>query len=117
MNFVVRLIISTLAILITSYILPGVSVDNFLTAILVSVVLSLLNAFIKPLLIIFTLPAVIFSFGLFLIVINTFIILLVDKLVDGFRVNGFWWALLFSFVLWLVTSVFNKIQEKDNEEL
>lgn len=115
MNFAIRLLISTLAVLVTAYLLPGVDVEDFFTGLIVAIVLGCLNIFLKPLLILFALPAVIFSFGLFLIVINTFLILLADRLIDGFEVHGFWWALLFSVVLWFVTSIFNAIQSRDEE--
>lgn len=115
MNLIIRLIISTLAVLITAYLLPGVYVDSFSTAFIVAIVLGCLNVFVKPLLILFALPAVIFTFGLFLIVINTLIILLADALIDGFRVNGFGWALLFSIVLSIVTSILNAIKKRDEE--
>ena len=116
MNFIIRLIISTLAVLITAYLLPGVYVDSFMTAVLVAVVLGCLNTLVKPLLILFSLPLVVFSFGLFLIVINTLIILLTDKLVDGFRVDGFWHALLFSIVLSMVTSILNAVKKRDEQQ-
>lgn len=116
MNFIVRLLISTLAVLITAYVLPGVYVDSFMTAVLVAVVLGCLNVLVKPLLILFSLPLVVFSFGLFLIVINTLIILLTDKLVDGFKVNGFWHAFLFSIVLSLVTGILNAIKRRDEQD-
>jgi len=115
MNFIVRLIISTLSILVTAYILPGVYVDSFMTAVIVAVVLGCLNTLIKPLLILFSLPLVVLSFGLFLIVINTLIILLTDKLVDGFSVDGFWYALLFSIVMSIVTSILNAIKRRDEQ--
>ena len=115
MNFIIRLIISTLSVLVTAYLLPGVDVDNFLTSVIVAVVLGCLNVLIKPLLILFSLPVVLFTFGLFLIVINTLIILLTDKLVDGFSVSGFWWALLFSIVMSLVTGILNAIQKRDEQ--
>ena len=115
MNLIIRLIISTLAVLITAYLLPGVHVDSFFTAVVVALVLGCLNTLVKPLLILLSLPMVIFSLGLFLIVINTFIILLAAKLVDGFSVNGFWWALLFSIVMSLVTSILNAIRKKDEQ--
>ena len=117
MNFIIRLIISTLAVLITAYILPGIHIDNFMTAVLVAVILGCLNNLVKPLLILFSLPLVIFSFGLFLIVINTFIILLTDKLVDGFRVDGFWHAFFFSIVLSMVTGILNAIKRRDEQEV
>lgn len=113
MNFIIRIIISTLAVLITVKILPGVYVDSFMTAVIVAMVLGFLNTLVKPLLILFSLPLVIFSFGLFLIVINTLIILLTAKLVDGFRVDSFFHALLFSVVMTIVTSVLNAIKKRD----
>jgi len=115
MNFAISLIISTLAVLITSYVLPGVYVDNFWTALIVAIVFGALNTFLKPLLILFALPAVVFTFGLFLIIINTIIILLTDKLIDGFEVRGFGWALLFSIVMWLVTSILMGIKKRDDQ--
>ena len=115
MNFIIRLIISTLAVLVTSYVLPGVYVENFLTALIVAILLGCLNVFVKPLLILLSLPAVVFTFGLFLIVINTLMIMLADKLVDGFSVGGFWHALLFGIVLWLVTNIFNAIKKRDEQ--
>lgn len=117
MNFIVRLIISTLAVLITSYILPGVYLDSFLTAVILAVVLGCLNVVVKPLLILFSLPMVLFTFGLFLIVINTFIILLADNLIDGFKVDGFWHAFFFSVVLSIVTSILNAIKARDEQQV
>lgn len=115
MSFIIRLIISTLAVLVTAYILPGVYLNSFSTAIILAIVLGCLNVIVKPLLILFTLPVVLFTFGLFLIVINTFIILLADHLINGFSVNGFWTALVFSVVLWIVTSILNSIKERDEQ--
>lgn len=115
MNLVIQLIITTLAVLVTSYLLPGVHVEDPYTAVVVALVLSLLNVFLKPLLILFALPAVLFSFGLFLIVINAFIILLADHLINGFEVQSLGWAFLFSVVMWLVTSIFNSIKTKDEQ--
>lgn len=113
MNFLVRIIISALAIMVTQWLLPGVSVDTFITGMIVAAVLSFLNAIVKPLLVVLTIPVTIVTLGLFLIVINAFIIQLTANLVSGFHVNGFIWAVLFSFILSLVTSVFNQIDERD----
>jgi len=110
--FLIRIIISSLAIMITAWLLPGVHVEDYLTGILVALVLALLNAFLKPLLVIFTLPATLFTFGLFLFVINAVIILIADKLVNGLSVGGFWWAMLFSVVLTLVTSILQSLGTK-----
>lgn len=105
MNFVLKLLVSSFAVVITSYLLPEayVHVDKFTTAIIVALVLALLNALLKPVLIILTIPVTILSFGLFLLVINAFIIQLAGYFVGGFKVAGFWWALLFSIILSLST--------------
>jgi len=101
-----RLILTTFAVIITSYILPGVELKGFLTALVVAVVIGFLNIFVKPLLILFTIPVTVFTFGLFLLVINALIILMADAIVPGFFVEGFWWALAFSIILMLVNTLF-----------
>ena len=108
MNVLLRIIISAVVAFALSYILSGVHIQSFVTALILAVVLGLLNIFVKPLLIILTLPITIFTFGLFLFVINALIILLAAKFVNGFRVDGFWWALLFSLLLSILTSFFYK---------
>lgn len=102
MGFLVNLLINGLAVYITARLLPGVSVDGFVTAIIVSVVLALVNTFIKPILFILTLPATILTLGLFTLVINALMVFLVATFVPGFHVNGFWSALFFSLILSLV---------------
>lgn len=92
--------------------MPGVTIDDVLTAVLLAVVLSVLNMFIKPLLILLTLPITIFTLGFFLLVINAAIILMASSIVKGFHVEGFWWAMLFSVFLSIVTSIFESIQKK-----
>ena len=92
------MIARTLAAFGTAWLLPGVDLDQFTTAIWLSVVLALLNATIKPLLIIFTIPLTVFTFGLFLLVINAGVVLLASDWVDGFTVDGFWSALAFSVI-------------------
>jgi len=106
MNFIIRILISAVAVMLTAWLLPGIEVEGFFTAILVALVLALLNVFLKPLLVILTIPITIFTFGLFLFVINALIILLVGEFVGGFYVDGFWWALLFSIILTIVSSLF-----------
>lgn len=111
MNILIRLIISTIAVLVADLLLRGVSLgdmsqtNGLLTALLVAAVLGLLNALLKPLLIILTLPVTVLTLGLFLLVINAVIVLLAAKLVDGFHVDSFWWALGFSLLLSMITSV------------
>ena len=100
MKLILRLLLSALAVVILSKILhPHVNVESYTVAILVAVVLSLLNLIVKPILVILTLPITIVTFGLFLLIINAGLILLADKLIDGFAVDGLWWALLFSLLL------------------
>ncbi|MBS1765761.1 MAG: phage holin family protein [Bacteroidetes bacterium] len=105
MNFILKLIITTLAVLLVAYILPGVHVQNIMTALIVACVLAFLNSIIKPLLVLFTLPLTIITLGLFLLVINALIILLTEKLVDGFSVKNFGVALVFSILLSITTSI------------
>ena len=99
MRTFLKILLTALAVIVLANILPGVTVTSYVTAIIVAVVIALLNMFIRPLLVFFTLPATIVSLGLFLFVINAIIILLADKLVDGFAVSGFFAALLFSILL------------------
>lgn len=115
MNIILRLLINALAVFILAYILTGVHVDGYLSAIIVAVVLSILNLFVKPILVIFTLPATILTLGLFLLVINAVIILLADKLIDGFSVTNFWWALLFSVLLSILQSILYSLFKEDKK--
>ena len=116
MNFIFKIVISTLAILVTANILPGVKLDSPLTAIILAATLAFLNAIVKPVMIILTIPITIVSLGLFLIFINAFIIMFASYIVDGFAVDGFWWAFIFGIILSLVTSIFEAIGRPKNEE-
>lgn len=113
MKFILRLLLSALAVVVLARILPGVDVTSYGIAILVALVLSVLNFLVKPLLIILTLPVTIVTFGLFLLIINAIIILLADGLIDGFAVNGIWWALAFSLLLSLLQSVLFSLLKED----
>lgn len=115
MSFLIRILTTTLAILLVTKLMPGVSVDGVMTAVILALVLSVLNVFVKPVLIFFTLPITIFTLGLFLLVINALIILIAANLVNGFHVTGFWSALFFSIILSLVVSIFDKINEKEKQ--
>lgn len=108
MPMLVKVFVSALAVLLAAYLLPGVSVDNFLAAVAVAVVLGLVNFFVRPLLVILTLPVTIFTLGLFLLVINALMVMLVAAVVPGFAVAGFWWALLFSLVVSAVSAFLNR---------
>ncbi len=112
MNFLIRILISALVAFGLSYLLDGIHMNAFTTALLLALVLAVLNAIIKPLLIILTLPITIITLGLFLFVINAAIILLADYFLEGFSVDGFWWALLFSILLSVVSSVLYSVGKK-----
>ncbi|MCL5675787.1 MAG: phage holin family protein [Patescibacteria group bacterium] len=109
MKVFVNWLISAVAILVTAYLLPGVHVQGFMTALVVSVVLGIVNAVVKPVLVIFTLPITILTLGLFTLVINAFLVLLTSALVPGFKVDGFLTAFLFSLVLSIVNFFLQKI--------
>jgi len=97
-------LVSALAILITAYILPGVRIENFFTALATAVVLGIINSILKPILLILTLPINILTLGLLTFVINALLVLLAAQIVPGFKVDGFWWALAFSIILSIVNS-------------
>jgi putative membrane protein len=105
MNLLFRIIILAVAAFLTARILPGVSVPDAKTAILVAIVLALLNAFLKPILVAITIPITILTLGLFLLIINILIILLAARIVPGFHVDGWVAALLFSLILSLIAYI------------
>ncbi|QEH40075.1 phage holin family protein [Chitinophaga sp. XS-30] len=105
MGILIRILVTALAALLAQYILPGVSISDFTTALLVAIVLGLLNLIVKPVLVILTLPVTVLTLGLFLLVINALIVMWASSLVKGFKVDNFWWALLFSVVLSVISSV------------
>ncbi|WP_345093112.1 phage holin family protein [Flavobacterium chungnamense] len=105
MKLLLRILITSTLVMVISYLMKGVVVDEFSTALIVAIVLGLLNFFVKPVLVLFTLPVTVFTLGLFLLVINAIIILMCDHFVDGFDVNGFWTALFFSIILSLSQSL------------
>jgi putative membrane protein len=117
MKLVMRIVVTSIIAFGLSYILTGIAIDSFWTAIILAIVLAVLKAIIKPLLILLTLPITLVTLGLFLFVINALIILLASKLVPGFTVDGFWWALIFSLLLSLCTSLLYKEKEDDGKKI
>ena len=109
MNLLIKLLISTIVVFVLSYFLPGVHVTDLTGALLVAVVLGLLNTFLKPILVLLTIPVTFFTLGLFLLIINAIIILICDYFIDEFEVVGFLNALLFSILLSIIQSILNKI--------
>ncbi len=115
MNFIIKLFLNAIAVVITAYLLPGVHLMDFWNAFLLAAVLALLNVSIKPLLIFLTIPATIFTLGLFLLVINALIIEIAAWiLTPGFTVRSFWWALLFSILLSVINGLFERLTVKPN---
>jgi putative membrane protein len=110
-----KLILSALAVIIIAKFLPGVSLDNYTTAVVVAAVIAILNVLVKPILIIFTLPITIVTLGLFLLIINAIIILLADKLIEGFGVSSIWTAVLFSILLSILQSMLHSLLKEDKK--
>ena len=115
MKLIMKLILSAVAVILLAKLLPGVSLDNYTTAIIVAAVIAILNVLVKPILIIFTLPITIVTLGLFLLIINAIIILLADKLIDGFGVSSIWTAVLFSFLLSILQSMLHSLIKEDKK--
>jgi putative membrane protein len=109
MGFIIKILITGVAALLAAYVLPGVQITGFGAALILAVVLALLNAVVRPILVILTIPVTVLTLGLFLLVINAIIILLADYLVPGFSVDGFLWALVFSLVLSLIEAILDAI--------
>jgi len=115
MKLIIKLLLYAVAILITSYLLPGVHVEDFTSAFILAGVLALLNITIKPLLIILTIPFTVVTLGLFLIVINALIILLADSIIPGTSIDGFWWAVLFSIIVSVLNGIFSGLTKEDRQ--
>lgn len=115
MNFILKTLLSAVAVVILSKVLPGIGVDSYTTAIIVAIVLSLLNFIVKPILVILTLPITIITLGLFLLIVNAIIILLADNFIGGFSVDSIWWALLFSLLLSFLQSILFSILKEDKK--
>ncbi len=109
MRVLLSWVIMALAIGVTAYILPGVTVSGFGAAMVTALILTIVNVLIRPLLIFITLPINILTLGLFTLVINALMVLLVAAIVPGFKVRNFWWALLFAIILALINGIFQAI--------
>ena len=105
MNFLTRVIISTISILVVAYILPGVEVSTPFVGFVVAIVLTLLNSIVKPVLIILTLPITIVTMGLFLLVINGIIVLIANHFIHGFSVSSLFTAIIFSLLVSIINGL------------
>lgn len=113
MNFIIKLALNAISVVITAYILPGVYLESFWYAVVLAALLSLLNVSVKPILVFLTIPATIISLGLFLLVINAFIIEIAAWILKpAFDVATFWQALFFSILLSIINSIFERLTVK-----
>ena len=115
MKTILRILLTAVAVVVLAKVLPGVAVKGYGAAIIVAVVLALLRLFVKPVLVILTLPITVITLGLFLLVVNAVIILMADALISGFAVKNLWWALLFSLLLSFLQSVLFSLLKKDKD--
>lgn len=109
MKLLLKITIATLSILVASRLIPGVYLEDLVTAFVVALVLGTLNLFVKPILILLTLPITVLTLGLFTFVISALMVLLTSSLVPGFQLVSIWTALFFSIVVTLISSFLNKI--------
>ncbi len=116
MGFILKLLVTSLAVFFSAYILPGVYLSGFPTAILVALLIGFLNIFLRPILIILTIPITLLTFGLFLLVINALIIKLADYALDGFAVNSFFIAVIFSIIVSIVTWILEAIANPKSKQ-
>lgn len=112
MSLLISLIVNAISVMIAAYIIPGVKVDSFVTAILVTIVMGFMNAVVKPILTLLTLPITIVTLGLFLLVINLIILFLVDAVIPGFELGGVLPAILFAIALSVIGSITNSLTTK-----
>ncbi len=114
MKFVLKLFMNAIAVIIGSYVLSGVHVESFGYAIAIAFVLAILNVSVKPILVLFTLPATILTLGVFLLFINAAIIRIADWLIGtGFEVDGWGWAILFSLLLSILNGLLERLIKPD----
>lgn len=111
MKFILKLFFTWIAVMIAAYLLPGIHINDTMTALIVTLVWALLDMIVKPLLIILTIPITIITVGIFLIFINAIIVLIDDHFVHGFSVDNIWWALLFSFVVSIIVSILQRFDK------
>lgn len=115
-QFITKILVTAAASLVASWMLSGVHIDSTLTAIMVAVVLGLMNTFVRPFLILLTIPITVFTLGLFLLVINIVIIKWVATLVPGFTVENWWAALWFSIIVSIFSTIIHSLTRDSNKQ-
>lgn len=108
-RWIVRWFISAIGLLLTAMIVPGIHVDGFGAALIAALIIGVLNAIVRPILVILTLPATVLTLGLFLLVINGITLRLATWFVGGFHVDGWFAAIAGAIVLTIITSIGNKL--------
>jgi putative membrane protein len=108
-GLIISWLVLTVAVLLTAYLLPGVAVRGFGGALVTALVLGIVNALIRPILMVIAMPITILTLGLFALVINALLILLVARVVPSFHVASFWWALAFSIVVSILSAILGAI--------
>ena len=107
LKLLIKWIILTASILVVSYLLDGIKVDNFLTALFAAALLGILNSVVRPLLILLTLPINLITFGIFIFIINAALLMLVSHVITGFHVAGFWTAVFGSILISITNALLN----------
>lgn len=102
-------LLNSVAVFATAKVLPGVEIKNFWSAIIVAALLAIVNTFLNPILQLISLPVTIITLGLFALVINTLMVMLVDALVEGFSIKNFWWAFIFGIVMSLISGILFRV--------
>jgi putative membrane protein len=115
MNFIIKIILSSFSVFLAGWMLNGVYIQNYGTSLLVALVLAILNFILKPILVFLTIPITILTLGFFLLVINAMIALLASNIVDGFYIDGFWWAVGFSIIVSIVNYLLNAGNRKKTD--
>lgn len=108
MRIIAKWLISTLALLAAAYLLPGITVASFYSALIVALFLGLLNAVVRPILVVLTLPITIVTLGLFIFVINGSIFWFLATFIQGFEVNGLWWGIAGALTVSIFSALGNK---------
>lgn len=112
MQILIRWIINTLVVLAIAYVMPSVHVDSYMAAFVAALAIAVVNAILKPILVFLTFPIEIVTLGLFTLVINAFLVMLVAYIVPGFSIDGFWSALIFGFIFSIVNIAFHKWERR-----
>jgi len=116
MHFILRWLINTVSLILITYLVPGISVASFYTALIAALFLGIVNAVIRPVLIILTLPINILTLGLFTLIINALMFWFVSSFVKGFDIIGFWPAFWAALIYWLITLFTNSLISEEDKQ-